>query len=86
MAPDGRVMATEVRTATRAATSEPRVLFSVPGNRMAIFEDRGVGFFVIGDGERFFVRQSAAGLSLRLVRPWSLLLRRADTARVTIRP
>lgn len=53
---------------------------------MAIFEDRGVGFFVIGDGERFFVRQSPAGLSLRLVRPWSLLLRRADTARVTIRP
>ena len=86
MAPDGRVMATEVRNATSAATSEPRSLFSVPGSQMAIFEDRAVGFFVVGDGERFFVRQSPAGLSLRLVRPWSLLLRRADSARVTMTP
>ena len=86
LTPDGRVMVTNPSANTVARASEPRVLFSVNSARQGVFEDRGIGFSMLGNGERFFVRQSPAASALRLVRPWTQLLRRADSARVVTPP
>ncbi|MEQ1691909.1 MAG: protein kinase [Gemmatimonas sp.] len=76
MAPDGRVMVVAPSISTMARASEPRALFSLGGERLGFFEDRGIGLAVLGNGERFFVRQSPAAPALRLVRPWTELLTR----------
>ena len=85
LSPDGQVMITPMTGNGTARTPEPRVLFVSKGGR-GVFADRGTGFTMSGDGERFFIRQSPSGSALTLVRPWTQLLRRADSARVTTAP
>ncbi len=82
LSPEGNVMITAVSSSDAARAPEPRVLFGTRDGR-AIFTDRGIGFTMTGDGTRFFIRQSPSGRALTIARPWTQLLRRADSARVT---
>ncbi len=82
LTPDGHVMVTEPSLNTATRVPEPRVLFRVSSAGQGVFDDRGTGFSMLGNGERFFVRRSPAAAALRLVRPWTHLLRRAESARM----
>ena len=86
MAPDGHVMVTHPSTSAVSRASEPRALFSVHSSRLGVFDDRGIGFAMVGNGDRFFVRQSPAASALRLVQPWTQLLHRADSSRSSASP
>ena len=79
LSPDGRMMVARV-SSTRAVTVDvPRVLFALGVNARSLFLDRGVGFTMLGNGERFFVRQSPSAVTLTMVRPWTRLIHRSDT-------
>ncbi|MEP7347107.1 MAG: protein kinase, partial [Gemmatimonadaceae bacterium] len=86
LSPDGHVMVTRMAGSGSARAPEPRVLFTVNKVGRDLFGDRGIGFAMTGDGQRFFIRQSPAGSALTIARPWTQLLRRADSARVTTAP
>ena len=86
LTPDGHVMVTSPSPNPMARAPEPRVLFRVSSARQGVFDDRATGFSMVGNGERFFLRQSPAAAALRLVRPWTHLLRRADSARMVTTP
>ncbi len=76
--PDGRVQDVAVGAgATSSAT--PRTRFSIPTWRRSTFDDGGTGFAVVGDGERYIVRQSASALAVTYVQHWSALFHRAGT-------
>ncbi len=85
LSPDGQVIVAPISASTAERAAEPRVIFAVKGGRV-LFSDRGVGFAMLGNGERFFIRQSQSGTALTIARPWPQLLRRADSARVTSAP
>ncbi len=53
-----------------------RSLFAVQGWRRSTFDDHGVGFAMIGDEERYLVRQSPSGLAVAYVEHWPSLLSR----------
>ena len=80
LTPDGRVQEATVGAGPDAAIGTPRTRFAVPTWRRSMFDDAGSGFAVVGDGERFIVRQSPSGLAVALVQHWPALLRRADAA------
>ncbi len=83
MTPDGRVQVADV-TASGGPSGTPRTLFSVPTWRRSTFDDNGTGFGVVGDGERFLVRQSATGLAVAYLQQWPTIFHRADST--TSRP
>ncbi len=79
LTPDGRVQLAAVDRAGNVGT--PRTLFVVPTWRRSLFDDPGTGFAVVGDGERYIVRQSPSGLALSYVQHWPTLVHHADSSR-----
>ena len=80
LTPDGRVQEATLGTTAGAPTTTPRTKFAIPTWRRSTFDDRGTGFAVIGDGERYLVRVSPTGLAVVYMQNWPALLRRADAA------
>ncbi len=56
------------------APGAERVLFAPPTWRRSIFNDNGTGFAVVGDGERFVVRQSPSAPHATFVQGWRALM------------
>ncbi len=79
LTPDGRVQEAAVGTGSDAPTGTPRTKFAVPTWRRALFDDQGTGFAVVGDGERYILRQSPTGLAVALMQHWPVLARDADS-------
>ncbi|MEO8637256.1 MAG: protein kinase [Gemmatimonadales bacterium] len=80
LTPDGRVQQAAIGAGPDGAIGTPRTLFLVPTWRRALFDDRGTGFAMLGDGERYLVRQSPSGLAVTYVQHWQTQLRAADSA------
>ncbi len=78
LTPDGRVQTADINAAGTAA-GNPRTLFSIPSWRRSTFDDMGTGLAVVGDGERYLVRQSATGLGVAYLQNWPILFQRADS-------
>jgi len=76
--PDGRVETAEI-TAAGAPVGKPRVLFAIPTWRRSTFDDDGTGLAVVGDGDRYLVRQSSTGLAVAYLQHWPTLFQRADS-------
>lgn len=76
LTPNGRVQQVEIGS---GAAGTPRTLFSVPTWRRSMFDDRGTGFAVVGDGERYIMRQSPSGVAVAFMSDWTSLLRRAES-------
>ena len=86
LTPDGRVQVADI-AASGAPPGTPRTLFSIPTWRRSTFDDNGTGFAVVGDGERYLVRQSATGLAVAYLQHWPTIFQHADsTAPATARP
>jgi Tol biopolymer transport system component len=80
--PDGRVQEADIGTGSPTAVSAPRTRFAVPTWRRSLFDDRGTGFGMVGDGERYLLRMSPTGLAVSYVQNWPTLLRRSDSTAV----
>jgi hypothetical protein len=78
LTPDGRLQTAEI-AASGAPAGAPRTLFSIPTWRRSIFDDNGAGLAVVGDGERYLVRQSATGLAVAYLQHWPTIFQRADS-------
>jgi WD40 repeat protein len=78
LTPDGRVQTAEI-SASGTPVGKPRTLFSIPTWRRSTFDDNGTGLAVIGDGERYLVRQSATGLAVAYVQHWTTIFQRGDS-------
>ena len=61
------------------SVGKPRVRFTIPTWRRSTFDDNGTGLAVVGDGDRYLVRQSATGLAVAYLQHWLLLFQRADS-------
>ena len=86
LTPDGRVQAADI-AASGAPDGTPRTLFSIPTWRRSTFDDNGTGLAVVGDGERYLVRQSATGLAVAYLQHWPMIFQGADsTAPAATRP
>ncbi len=81
MTPTGKVQ--EVAMRGNSPSGTPRTLFTVENWRRSTFDDRGVGFAMVGDGHRYIVRQSSSGLAVAYVQNWQSLL---DQSAVGSRP
>jgi serine/threonine-protein kinase len=79
MTPDGRVQAAEI-SSSGAPAGVPRTLFSIPTWRRSMFDDNGTGFAVVGDGERYLVRQSATGLAVAYLQQWPMLFHGVESS------
>jgi hypothetical protein len=73
LAPDGRVQTSDL--AVGGAVGAPRTLFTIASWRRSTFDDRGTGLAIVGDGERYLVRQSPSGAAVAYVQNWPALLR-----------
>jgi serine/threonine protein kinase len=71
---DGRVQ--EVAMNGTAPSGNPHTRFSVPTWRRPLFDDGGTGFVMIGDAERFIIRQAVAEDALTFVQHWPAMLAR----------
>ena len=71
MTPSGKVQ--EVTLSGSTESTAPRTLFTVQNWRRSTFDDRGVGFALVGDGERYIVRQSPSGIAVAFVQNWKAL-------------
>ena len=78
--PDGRVQEAAIAATTGSPTGSPHTRFSIPSWRRSTFDDRGTGFAVVGDGERFLARVSPTGLAVAYIQNWQAGLRRADSS------
>jgi hypothetical protein len=78
LTPDGRVETADI-TASGTSAGRPRGLFSIPTWRRSTFDDNGTGLAVVGDGDRYLVRQSATGLAVAYLQHWPTLFQRADS-------
>ena len=78
LTPDGRVQTAEI-TASGTPAGKPRTLFAIPTWRRSTFDDNGIGFAVVGDGERYLVRQSATGLAVAYLQHWPMLFQYGDS-------
>jgi hypothetical protein len=75
--PDGRVETAAI-AAAGTPVGKPRVLFAIPTWRRSTFDDNGTGLAVVGDGDRYLVRQSATSLAVAYLQHWPMLFQRAD--------
>ena len=82
--PDGRVQEASLAGRNGAAAA-PRTRFSIPSWRRSTFDDRGIGFGMVGDGERYLVRVSPSGLAVAYMQNWPALQRRADSSSAAVR-
>jgi tricorn protease-like protein len=81
--PDGRIQTAEIDV-SGAPVGKPRTLFSIPTWRRSTFDDMGTGLAVVGDGDRYLVRQSATGFAVAYLQNWTTIFQRTDsTTRVT---
>jgi len=80
LTPDGRVQQAAIGVGPDGPIGTPRTLFLAPTWRRALFDDRGTGFGMLGDGERYLVRQSPSGLAVTYVQHWLTHLPQADSA------
>ena len=71
MTPAGKVQEVTSTDATQFGT--PRTLFTVGSWRRSTFDDRGLGFAMVGDGERYIVRQATSGIAVALVQHWTTM-------------
>jgi Tol biopolymer transport system component len=71
MTPNGKVQ--EATLDANGQIGARRTLFTVQSWRRSTFDDRGVGFLVVGDGARYIVRQSPSGIAVAYVQNWSLM-------------
>ncbi len=76
--PDGRVETADM-SAAGTPVGKPRVLFTIPTWRRSTFDDNGTGLAVVGDGDRYLVRQSSTGLAVAYLQHWPTLFQRADS-------
>ncbi|MEP6574535.1 MAG: hypothetical protein ABJD11_17670 [Gemmatimonadota bacterium] len=83
LTPDGQVQRTTIDARQDGSIGAPRTLFVVPTWRRSLFDDPGSGFVVVGDGDRYMVRQSPSGLAVSYVQHWRTLLRHADSSAST---
>jgi hypothetical protein len=74
MTPDGRVQRAELNGTTLVGAA--KTVSIVQLWRRNTFDDFGVGFAVVGNGERFIVRQSPTALGVAYMQNWRSLLRR----------
>jgi len=74
MTPNGRIQKATINGTTLVGA--PRTVLTVSEWRRNTFDDYVVGFVVVGDGERFIVRQSPAALGVAYVQNWRSLLSR----------
>jgi Tol biopolymer transport system component len=74
MSPVGKVQ--EVTMNGRLTSGPPRTLFTAQNWRRSTFDDRGVGFAVVGNGEHYIVRQSPSAYAVAYVQHWMSLLSR----------
>ena len=72
MSPTGKVQ--EVTMNGESPSSAPRTLFTAQNWRRSTFDDRGVGFAVVGNGEHYIVRQSPSAYAVAYVQHWKTLL------------
>ncbi len=73
MSPSGTIFEASVNGVT--ASGKPRTILTAPSWRRSTFHDRGVGFAMLGDEERFVVRQSPSGQAVTYVQHWRSPLR-----------
>lgn len=74
MTPDGRIQKAAMNGTSLVST--PKTVLDDPMWRRSIFDDNGVGFAVVGDGEQYIVRQSPSALGVAYVQNWRSLLAR----------
>jgi len=74
MSPSGKVQ--EVTMNGGSPSGAPRTLFTAQNWRRSTFDDRGVGFAVVGNGEHYIVRQSPSAYAVAYVQHWMSLLSR----------
>jgi Tol biopolymer transport system component len=74
MSPSGKVQ--EVTMNGGSPSGAPRTLFTAQSWRRSTFDDRGVGFAVVGNGEHYIVRQSPSAYAVAYVQHWTTLLSR----------
>ena len=79
MTPTGKVQ--EVAMNGTSPSGTPRTLFTVPSWRRSTFDDHGVGFAMVGDGERYIVRQSPSGYGVAYVQNWMSLYEETASGR-----
>jgi eukaryotic-like serine/threonine-protein kinase len=74
MSPIGKVQ--EVTMNGGSPVGAPRTVFTAPNWRRSTFDDRGVGFAVVGNGEHYVVRQSPSAYAVAYVQHWKSLVSR----------
>jgi len=74
MSPVGKVQ--EVTMNGGSPSGAPRTLFTAQNWRRSTFDDRGVGFAMVGNGEHYIVRQSPSAYAVAYVQHWMSLLSR----------
>jgi serine/threonine-protein kinase len=74
MTPDGRIQKATIDG--NRVVGAPKTVVTVSAWRRNTFDDFGVGLAVVGDGERFIVRQSSSGVGVAYVQNWRSALAR----------
>jgi serine/threonine-protein kinase len=74
MTPDGRIQKATVNGTSLVGAAQ--TVLNVPSWKRNTFDDNGTGFVVVGNGERFIVRQSPTALGVAYVQNWRSLLAR----------
>ncbi|HEY6825525.1 MAG TPA: protein kinase [Gemmatimonadaceae bacterium] len=74
MTPDGRIQKATINGTS--LVGPPKTVMRVPEWRRNTFDDNGVGFAVVGDGERFIIRRSSSALGAAYAQNWRSLLTR----------
>jgi len=74
MTPDGRIQKATVNGTSLVGAAQ--TVLSVPSWKRNTFDDNGTGFVVVGNGERFIVRQSPTALGVAYVQNWRSVLSR----------
>jgi len=74
MTPDGRIQKATIDGTSLVGAA--KTVMRVPEWRRNTFDDNGVGFAVIGDGEQFIVRRSPSAIGAAYVQNWRTLLPR----------
>jgi len=74
MSPTGKVMG--VTTNNGLPSGAPRTIVTAQNWRRSTFDDRGVGFAVVGNGEHYIVRQSPSAYAVAYVQHWMSLVAR----------
>jgi serine/threonine-protein kinase len=74
MTPDGRIQKAMIDGTSLVGAA--KTVMRVPEWRRNTFDDNGVGFAVVGDGEQFIVRRSSSAIGAAYVQNWRTLLTR----------